>query len=170
VRVEETVRTATVDDLAAIAELEQESRSLLTQVRGGSLWLAENDPLDTATLASRLSAADVDLVLVGELDGIVLGFATAKVSARSPGAVCELTRLYVSPGGRQLGLGELMLEATTEWARSRGCVAIESFALPGDRETKNLFERFGMKARLLVVHRTLDGEADTDVGASDDEV
>ena len=163
-RVEETVRTATVDDLAAMVELELESRSLLPAVRGGTQWLAEHDPLDAAALALRLTTTGVDLVLVGELDGVVLGFATAEVSSRPHGAVCDLTRLYVSPGGRELGLGELMLEAATEWARSRGCVAIESFALPGDRETKNLFERFGMKARLLVVHRALDGDSDLTPG------
>jgi GNAT superfamily N-acetyltransferase len=170
VRVEETVRTATHADVDAIVELELESRSHLPEVRGGTSWLADNPAIDAASIVERLTTPTDDLVLVGELDGVVLGFATATIARRDSGEICDLTRLYGSPGGRELGLGELMLEAATEWARSRGCTAIESFALPGDRETKNLFERFGMKARLLVVHRSLDATADAapPVGGDDE--
>ena len=41
------------------------------------------------------------------------------------------------------------------WATERGCFGIESMALPGNRETKNFFERFGLVARAIVVHRAL---------------
>ena len=167
-RVDEAVRVAAVDDVDAVVELELESRSRLPDVRGGVSWLSDNAALDASAIADRLTTPDRDLVLVGELDHVVLGFATATISLRPSGAVCELTRLYVSPGARELGLGELMLEAATEWARSRGCAAIESNALPGDRETKNLFERFGMKARLLVVHRSLDEQGAAGQGADGD--
>ena len=42
--------------------------------------------------------------------------------------------------------------------RAAGCIGIDSRALPGDRETKNFFESFGLKARLLTVHRSFDGD------------
>jgi hypothetical protein len=32
---------------------------------------------------------------------------------------------------------------------------MDSLALPGDRATKNFFESFGLKARAIVVHRSL---------------
>jgi hypothetical protein len=35
-------------------------------------------------------------------------------------------------------------------------VGIDSFALPGDRETKNFFETQGMVARLIHVYRPLE--------------
>ena len=40
-------------------------------------------------------------------------------------------------------------------AQDAGAVGIDSLALPGDRETKNFFETFGLKARAIVVHRSL---------------
>ena len=43
----------------------------------------------------------------------------------------------------------------------RAAAGIDGFALPGDRETKNFFERFGLTARAILVHRSLlpQGEA-----------
>ena len=41
------------------------------------------------------------------------------------------------------------------WCRDRGCVGVDSLALPGDRATKNFFESFGLVARAIVVHRPL---------------
>ena len=47
------------------------------------------------------------------------------------------------------------MDAVLAWARERGCIGIDSLALPGNRDTKNFFETFGFTARLLVVHRKL---------------
>ena len=41
-------------------------------------------------------------------------------------------------------------------AIEHGAVGIDSFALPGDRETKNFFETQGMVARLIHVYRPLE--------------
>ena len=43
------------------------------------------------------------------------------------------------------------------WCRSQGCIGVDSLALPGNRETKNFFESFGLVARAIVVHRSLGG-------------
>jgi hypothetical protein len=37
-----------------------------------------------------------------------------------------------------------------------GAKELEETALPGDRQTKKLFERFGMKARAITVSRRLE--------------
>jgi GNAT superfamily N-acetyltransferase len=55
-----------------------------------------------------------------------------------------------------VGIGELVMDALVAWAQDHGCEAIDAVALPGDRETKNFFERFGLTARAIVVHRRLD--------------
>ena len=66
---------------------------------------------------------------------------------------CE--QVYVTPEARELGFGDGLLEAAIELARAQGAVAIEAEALPGDRETKNLYERAGVTARKLVVWRSI---------------
>jgi hypothetical protein len=48
-----------------------------------------------------------------------------------------------------------MLRVAESLASQWGCAAIESVALPGDRDTKNFFEAHGMVSRLLLVSRTL---------------
>ena len=55
-------------------------------------------------------------------------------------------------------LGDHMLPRAGEAIarlRERGATAVESWALPGDRDTKNLFERAGVTARKLVVSKRI---------------
>ena len=40
--------------------------------------------------------------------------------------------------------------------RASGGVCVESFALPGDRDTKNLYERAGVTARKIIVSKRFD--------------
>ena len=47
------------------------------------------------------------------------------------------------------------MDLLVERARAADAVGIDALALPGDRETKNFFETFGLKARAIVVHRSL---------------
>jgi hypothetical protein len=48
-----------------------------------------------------------------------------------------------------------MMQALVDWCTERGCMGVDSLALPGDRHTKNFFESFGLVARAIVVHRPL---------------
>jgi hypothetical protein len=48
------------------------------------------------------------------------------------------------------------MEAVLAWCDERGCFGVDALALPGNRETKNFFESFGLVARAIVVHRRLD--------------
>ena len=57
--------------------------------------------------------------------------------------------------GGSVGVGEALIEAIISWCTERNCVGIDSMALPGNRATKNFFETFGFKARLLTVHKPL---------------
>ncbi len=66
-----------------------------------------------------------------------------------------VTDLYTEPGARELGLGEITMQALVDWCTERGCFGVDSLALPGDRHTKNFFESFGLVARALIVHRAL---------------
>ena len=64
-------------------------------------------------------------------------------------------QVYVTPEAREIGFGDDLLAAAIDTARRGGAVAIEAEALPGDRETKNLYERAGVTARKLVLSKSL---------------
>lgn len=154
---DEFVRPATEDDIPAIAALEDEARTGLAGVqRGGEQWLDAHPRLGAPGWLIRLADPGWT-TLVGGLDGLVLAGGSMRLPLGRPRPVAEIEGIYVSPDARAVGLGEALLGALIDAARAAGAREIDAAALPGDRETKNLFERFGMVARLIVVNRRLDG-------------
>jgi GNAT superfamily N-acetyltransferase len=93
-------------------------------------------------------------VWVATIDDVVVGYLHLDVSADA--STATVRQVYVQPEARELGLGDALLETAMHHARAAGCTALEAVALPGDRDTKNLYERAGVTARLLVMRRTLD--------------
>jgi ribosomal protein S18 acetylase RimI-like enzyme len=91
---------------------------------------------------------------VATIDEVVLGVLELRLPAY-PGGTGEVRQVYVVPGARELGLGDEMLAAAIEATVAAGGATIEAVALPGDRETKNLFERSGLTARLITVSKRL---------------
>jgi GNAT superfamily N-acetyltransferase len=89
--------------------------------------------------------------VVGTIGDVVVGYAS--VSNRH--GLASLAELFTEPEARGVGVGDAMLRAAETLASQWGCAAIESVALPGDRDTKNFFEAHGMVSRLLLVSRTL---------------
>lgn len=138
----EPVRAALSTDLHALEYLQAQARAGVLGQRGGAAWLDETPPIDWP--------ASLDDTLVAEYEGVVVGFLRLTVDDRT-----AHVRVYVEPGARELGLGGALVEAAIERARAAGCRAIQGFALPGDRETKNLFERNGLVARKIIVSRAL---------------
>ena len=64
--------------------------------------------------------------------------------------------IYVDPDAREVGVGEAMMDRGAGVVRGPGLSSgVDAVALPGDRATKNFFERFGLTARAIVVHRAL---------------
>jgi hypothetical protein len=41
------------------------------------------------------------------------------------------------------------------FCETRDCLGVDAIALPGNRDTKNFFETFGLVARAILVHRPL---------------
>jgi GNAT superfamily N-acetyltransferase len=72
--------------------------------------------------------------------------------------LAAVSDLFVDPEARGVGVGEALMDDLVAWARARGCIGVDAMVLPGNRETKNFFETFGLTARAIVVHRALDGE------------
>jgi GNAT superfamily N-acetyltransferase len=106
-------------------------------------------------LASELTDPD-HCVLVGTLDGTVMGYGIAHVEVlHDGGRLGVVDDLYTEPECRELGIGELTMQALVDWCAAQGCFGVDSLALPGDRHTKNFFESFGLVARAIIVHRSL---------------
>lgn len=156
----ETARSATPDDVEVLAALARHAVAELRTQRGGEVWArreARAEPFEDA-----LDAAIADpthLVLVGALDGTVVGYAVVHLEQlRDERPIAVVDDLYVLPDARSVGLGETMMDAVLAWARANRCTGVDAFTLPGNRETKNFFETFGLTARAILVHRSLEDD------------
>lgn len=155
------VREALPDDDAALAVLDAEWRDAARSHRGAVRLLAE-DPhrLGLATLRGLAGWR----VLVAGVDGAVLG----ALALATTGSVATISRVYVTADARGLGIGEAMVARALDASWAGGCRSVDAIALPGDRETKNLYERTGLVARLIVASRDRpDGTATPSVGGPD---
>ena len=150
----EEVRPLQAADTADVAALERQAREEATRFRGADVLLAGHG--SAGDWAAMVDGPDV--VWVGTIDDLVVGYLHLAVrpDAGGHGDVASVQQVYVHPEARELGLGDTLLETAMAHGREIGCVAIEAVALPGDRDTKNLYERAGVTARLLVMRRRLD--------------
>lgn len=152
---DERARHAGTDDRAVIEALAQAGRDDAATKRGGPLLVARDLPAVDAVTAAY------DVIVLGEIDGVVVGYA-AVTAEPVPGGppLAVIGELFVLPDARGIGVGEVMMDEVIRWAGERGCRGVDAIALPGDRETKNFFETFGLVARGITVHRAL-GTGDT---------
>jgi GNAT superfamily N-acetyltransferase len=154
---EEAWRPATSDDVPRLVELAALSVEEKRTQKGGEVWVAtaaRRPPLADGFEAEL--ADEAHTVLVGTLDGTALGYGAAHRQPLADGrALGVVTDLFVEPAGREVGIGETLMQALVDWCEAQGCFGVDSTALPGDRSTKNFFESFGLTARAIVVHRRL---------------
>ena len=148
------VRLADEADCDELARLEALAREAIRDVRGGALRLGECPPIEDWT---ALVGDDDTRVFVGTLDDAVVAYMVLVLRSRRNRG--DVTHVYVEQEARELGLGDTMVEHAIATVREAGLEGIESVALPGDRETKNLFERAGLTARLITVYKTLAADA-----------
>ncbi len=158
----ESARLGTSDDLPVLVALGTAHSASLPDKRGGSMLLADDSlegPLEDH-LDRALADDDDSILVVGTFDDVPFGFATVRlIRFDDSRTIARLDHFLVDPEAREVGVGEAVMNFAVEWATAQGCFGIESRALPGDRETKNFFESFGLKARLLTVQRSLADEA-----------
>ncbi len=131
------VRPATADDAVELRRLAREARALLVDRRGGQRWLATHPE-------PHWDRSDV---IVAHIDGVVVGYLVLSIV----GDVAAIVEVYVTPAAREVGFGDALIEAAVSSARAAGASVLEGEALPGDRDTKNLYERAGITARLITV-------------------
>jgi GNAT superfamily N-acetyltransferase len=140
-----------------LAELAEEAVAEQSGERGGAVW-AQRETRALPALASLTTALDdpQQLVLVGTIDDVVVGYAAAGLETLRSGEVLGVvTDLFVEAEARAVGVGEELIEHVLGWCRTHGCIGVDAMALPGNRDTKNFFETFGFTARAIIVHRRL---------------
>lgn len=93
------------------------------------------------------------VVLVAVFGSSVIG---SLIATRTSPREWMIVHVHVIEAAREAGAGDALMDALVGRLRSDGALWLGAHALPGDRETKNLFERQGMSARLIEVGRALD--------------
>lgn len=155
---EESVRTADADDLPTIAGLAAAAHAAGAGQRGGAIWQQREalaEPL-AESIAALMGRSDA-IVVAGAIDGVVVGYGAAESETLRDGRrLGRVLELYVEEEARGVGVAEAMMDAMVAWCRAQGCTGVDAVALPGDRDTKNFYERFGLVARAIVVHRSLE--------------
>lgn len=156
------VRPAALDDRAELQRIEQLARAAAAELRGGHRWLAEHPPFDWTEIldgavgtapdgTAPTAAAFVAELRVEAAPAVTVGYGVVTRSDE----VATVRQVFIEEPARELGFGDAIVDAAVAWARRTGCRFIEGQALPGDRHTKNLYERSGITARLITVSRAL---------------
>ncbi len=156
----EGVRLALPTDLDVLENFAAEAVHEQTENRGGTIWSKRDtrNPPYRASLESVLNNPDED-IWIGLIDDVPVGYAVAAVEMLRTGETLGIiSDIWIEPQAREVGVGEELINVIIRWCTERNCIGIDSMALPGNRATKNFFETFGFKARLLTVHRPLNSE------------
>lgn len=143
------VRIANTADRPHCEQLEQQAQGSNAGARGAAAFFAEQ-PI------SFISDDSSGFTLVAEVDGVVVGLTTVQISNVAGINVATVVRVFVTALARRVGVGDALISAARHHARDANCARIDALSLPGDRDTKNLYERNGLTARLIVATSTLD--------------
>lgn len=150
-------RPATLADLTEVVALAELAVAELAVERGGEIWartIGRRPPFEPELIAAIEDPAR--LLLCGLFGGSVVGYAAARIDELPDGArLAVVEDLFALPAARHVGVGEVMMDTVVDWATGQDAIGIDALALPGMRDTKNFFERFGLVARAIVVHRSL---------------
>ena len=141
------IRPATAGDVEQLRTLEREARAALVGRRGGDRWLETHAPRNDRW-EDAVGANGVEVAVIGD---IIVGYLVSRHAEH----VAFIEEVYITPEAREVGFGDALVAAAMAAGRAAGCAAIEGEALPGDRDVKNLYERAGITARLIIVSKAL---------------
>lgn len=158
------IRQANSDDIFELQRLELMGRANIAAERGGQLRLEECQLLGNE-FADIVDQHDhrVFLSMIGE---VPVGYLVLQLRPHQERGV--VTHVFVEEQARELGFGDAMLRAAIDETARLGLPGIEGTALPGDRETKNLFERCGLVARKITVYKRISNEKASGLASSGD--
>lgn len=133
-----TIRSAAASDESSLSLLDAAAREEGTRHRG-SQHLYES----LGSFQERWARRDDPFAFsIAVVDGAVVGFSVVRAGTRP-----LLDQVFVHPQARGLGVGATILRHAVSLY---GAENLDALSLPGDRLTKNLYERAGLKARLII--------------------
>ena len=97
--------------------------------------------------ANRLAAgvrSDWDLPVMAEVDGLPVGLAWGRIE-ETDRAVAHLYQVWVHPGYRGCGAGQLLLNTIIAWAKDRQAEYLELGVTQGDTPAMRLYVRAGFE-------------------------
>ena len=133
------VRDATPTDSEVVERFMTLSRTESLQYRGSTF-----DP--------PVSNTNETLTLVGGIGTTVMG--TLRAVGTVPGT-WFIEQVFVLKECREVGIADALMLRALAVLSDRHATRIESSAMPGDRATKNLFERHGLVAQTILVGKSL---------------
>jgi GNAT superfamily N-acetyltransferase len=144
-------------DLDELVRLHELARTHVGAQRGGEVLLGREVRPGPVAESFRAELDEPDrVVLLGCLGAVPVGLAAARVERLHGGErLAQVDELFVEADARDVGVGAVLMHGLLGWAREQGCSGIGSIVLPGDRDSKNFFESFGLVARAIAVHRDL---------------
>ena len=149
---------ASIDDLETLIFLRKEAISELRNKRGGEVLLnLDSFSEDSSENFSYWFDSSDHRIFTGLFGDAVVAYGVLEFSKTNDDQkIASIKEIFVLKDARSVGVGESVIHSITNEAIEHNAIGIDSFALPGDRETKNFFETQGMVARLIHVYRPLE--------------
>lgn len=149
------VRSAQLQDREILDALLQIAKTEISSQRGGKIYLETEIRSDFSNLAEEIKNPNTH-ILVGIYEDVIVGWGFAEIyTTDDDSKIARVRELFVQSEARGIGVGEELLSKLLDWATENKCSGIEGTALPGNREAKGIFERFGIKARMLTLYKDI---------------
>jgi ribosomal protein S18 acetylase RimI-like enzyme len=133
-----TVRRASVDDAAVVAQLLHDFNSEFGEPTPPVADLTER-------IADLLRSGETVVLLTGDLDGLAV--LRVRQAIWSRGLETTVAELYVRPSRRGQGLGRALMETAIREARVRGADTMEIGVDEPDLVARRLYESLGFTNR-----------------------
>jgi len=154
-------RRASAADLEVLVALYRELEAEQTALR--PMWRLADGLAEPVADTLEALVHTADHLIVGTIDGAVVGFLWATVDPLLPQAggrrVGTIRLVSTEPAARGVGVGEAMMARALDDLRAEGIDLFDAKVSPGHREAKNFFESHGFSARLIVMHRAEAGRS-----------
>ncbi len=153
-----SARPADSEDIPSI--LDMYGAAVAEQSAIKPVWaLADALPEPSDVVLAEILEDDDSLLVVGELDGVPLGFAWARSEELLPQAgerVAVVRLIFTAPEARGVGVGDAIISLVLDHFRRLGHRRFDARVSPGHRHAKNFFEANGFSARLIIMHHADD--------------
>lgn len=134
------IRPAQLQDRPAIRDVARRSLQASYSLEPRAITGAIRKWYDEDRLESAL-AEDQKVILVGELDGQVIGFSESIISSTE---TAQLLWLHIDPFHRGADYGEQLFDATREQLADRGITTIQGHVLADNTEGADFYEEQGL--------------------------